>query len=32
MTQMDISMKQKETHSYREHTCGCHGGPGGGEG
>ena len=25
MTPMDISMKQKQTHKYREQTCGCHG-------
>ena len=25
MTQMNLSMKQKETHRYREQTCGCHG-------
>ena len=24
-----MSMKQKQTHSYREHTCGCQGGGGG---
>ena len=23
---MNISMKQKQTHRYREHTCGCQGG------
>ena len=23
MTQMNISMKQKQTHSHREWTCGC---------
>ena len=25
-TQMNISMKQKQTHRYREQTCGCQGG------
>ena len=25
MTQMNLSMKQKETHRYREQTCGCQG-------
>ena len=28
MTQMNLSMKQKETHKQREQTCGCHGGGG----
>ena len=23
MTQINISMKQKQTHGYREQTCGC---------
>ena len=23
MTQMNISMKQKQTHRHREQTCGC---------
>ena len=27
---MNLSMKQKQTHRYREQTCGCQGG--GGEG
>ena len=27
---MNISMKQKQTHRYREQTCGCQGGGGGG--
>ena len=26
MTQMNISMKQKQTHRHREQTCGCQGG------
>ena len=26
MTQINISMKQKQTHTYREQTCGCQGG------
>ena len=25
MTQMNISLKQKQTHRYREQTCGCQG-------
>jgi len=25
MTPMNISMKQKQAHKYREQTCGCHG-------
>ena len=34
MTQMNLSMKQKQTHRYREQTCGCQreGGAEGGEG
>ena len=28
MTQINISMKQKQTHKYREQTCGCQGGEG----
>ena len=32
MTQMNISTKQKQTHRYREQTCGCQGGGGVGEG
>ena len=28
MTQMNISMKQKQTYRYREQTCGCQGGGG----
>ena len=28
MTQTKISMKQKQTHGHREHTCGCKGGVG----
>ena len=26
MTQMNLSMKQKQTHRHREQTCGCQGG------
>ena len=26
MTQMNLSMKQKQTHRYREQTCFCQGG------
>ena len=29
---MNLSMKQKQTHRYREQTCGCQGGEGVGEG
>ena len=29
MTQMNLSMKQKQTHGHREQTCGCQGGWGG---
>ena len=25
---MNLSMKQKQTHGHREHTCGCQGGEG----
>ena len=25
MTQINISMKQKQTHRYREQACGCQG-------
>ena len=25
MTQMNLSMKQKQTHRHREQTCGCQG-------
>ena len=32
MTQMNLSMEQKQTHRYREQTCGCQGGRGLGEG
>ena len=28
MRQINISMKQKQTHRYREQTCGCQGGGG----
>ena len=28
MTQMNLCMKQKETHRHREHSCGCQGGGG----
>ena len=28
MTQMKLSMMQKQTHRYREHTFGCQGGEG----
>ena len=31
MTQINISMKQKQTHRYREQTCGCQGERGRGE-
>ena len=30
MTQMYLSMKQKQTHGHREETCGCQGGGVGG--
>ena len=30
MTQMNVSMKQKQIHRHREQTCGCHRGGGGG--
>ena len=30
MTQMNLSMKQRQTHKYREQICGCQGGCGGG--
>ena len=26
MTQMNLSMKQKQTQGHREHICGCQGG------
>ena len=26
---MNLSMEQKQTHGYREQTCGCQGGGGG---
>ena len=26
MTQVNLSMKQKQTHRHREQTCGCQGG------
>ena len=26
MAQMNLSMKQKQTHRHREQTCGCQGG------
>ena len=29
---MNISMKQKQTHTHREQMCGCRGGEGGGVG
>ena len=32
MIQINISMKQKQIHSYREHNCGCQGGLRVGEG
>ena len=32
MIQIDISTKQKQTHRYREQTCGCQGGGEVGEG
>ena len=32
MTQINISMKQKQTHRYREQTCGCQRKGGVGEG
>ena len=32
MTQMNLSTKKKQTHRYREQTCGCQGGGGLGEG
>ena len=28
MTQMNLSSKQKQTHRYKEQTCGCQGGGG----
>ena len=28
MTQIDLSMKQKQTHRHREQICGCQGGRG----
>ena len=28
MTQLNLSMKQKQTHICREQTCGCQGGGG----
>ena len=28
MTQMNLSMKQKQNHGHREQTCGCQGGGG----
>ena len=30
MSQMNLSTEQKQTHRYREQTCGCQGGGGGG--
>ena len=30
MTQINVSMKQKQTQRYKEQTCGCQGGRGGG--
>ena len=30
--QINISMKQKQTHRYRQYTCGCQGGERVGEG
>ena len=32
MTQMNSSMKHKQTHRHREQTCGCQGGRGSGGG
>ena len=32
MTQMNLSMKEKQTHRHREQTCGCQGVGGTGEG
>ena len=32
MTQMNLSSKQKQTHRYKEQTCGCQGGGGAEEG
>ena len=32
MTQVNLSVKQKQTHRHREQTCGCQGGESGGEG
>ena len=32
MTQMNLSMKQKQTHRHSEQTYGCQGGEGGGGG
>ena len=26
MTQINLSMKEKQTHTHREQTCGCQGG------
>ena len=31
MIQMNISMKEKQTHKHREQTCGCQGEGSGGE-
>ena len=28
MTQMNLSMKQKQTHRHRDHVCGCQEGVG----
>ena len=30
MTQMDLSLKQKQPHRYRDQICGCQGEEGGG--
>ena len=32
MTQMNLSVKQKQTHEHREKSCGCQGGGEEGEG
>ena len=32
MTQVNLSVKQKQTHRHREQTCGCQGGESVGEG
>ena len=32
ITQMNLSMKEKQTHKHREQTCSCQGGEGVGEG